>query len=51
MSIDFSVRKLWAGITKVTVDGQTMVKIPKFYVRKYTPTSGSYKGKPCLGNC
>ena len=47
MSIDFSVRKPWAGITKVTVDGQTMVKIPKFYVRKCTPTSGSYKGKPC----
>jgi hypothetical protein len=47
MSIDFSVRKPWAGITKVTVDGQTMVKIPKFYVRKYTPTSGSYKDKPC----
>ena len=47
MSIDFLVRKPWAGITKVTVDGQTMVKIPKFYVRKYTPTSGSYKGNPC----
>ena len=43
----FSSTAPWAGITKVTVDGQTMVKIPKFYVRKYTPTSGSYKGKPC----
>ena len=37
----------WAGICSVTIDGQAMVKIPKFYVRCYTPTSGAFAGKVC----
>ena len=47
MSINFSTKMPWSGITDVTIDGQAMVKIPKFYVRCYTPTSGAYSGKLC----
>ena len=47
MSINFATKMPWAGITDVVIDGQAMVKIPKFYVRCYTPASGAYSGKLC----
>ena len=43
----FTTKMPWAGICSVTIDGQAMVKIPKFYVRCYTPTSGAFAGKVC----
>ena len=43
----FANKQPWAGIETVIVDGQSMVKIPKFYCRRYTPASGSYAGKSC----
>lgn len=45
--MDFSNMFPYNQITPVTVDGQSMVKIPKIYVRNTTPTSGTYTGKPC----
>lgn len=35
MSIDFDNTYPWAGIETVTIDGQQMVKIPKFYVKTF----------------
>ena len=47
MSIDFNVTAPWSGICDVTVDGQAMVKIPKFYVKYGLGPSGSKReGKP-----
>ena len=43
----FTTKMPWAGICSVTIDGQAVVKIPKFYVRCYTPTSGAFVGKVC----
>lgn len=34
----------WSGIETVVIDGQTMVKIPKFYVKADTIASGTYAG-------
>ena len=47
MANDFSSRKPWSQIQTVTWDSQTMVKIPKFYIKYHTPSSGTYSGKPC----
>lgn len=35
----------WAGIKEVVIDGQHMVKIPKFYIKVYYPMFGDAKGK------
>ena len=47
MANNFNNRAPWSSITPVTWDSQAMVKIPKFYIRYYTPSSGTYSGKPC----
>lgn len=43
----FSKTYPWSDIRTETVDGQTMVWIPKFYYRAHTPTTGTYAGKKC----
>ena len=48
MSADFNKIYPWAGIEKVTIDGQTMVKIPKFWIKVgKAPNSAKYPGKKC----
>jgi hypothetical protein len=47
-SLDFSIKTPWCNIKTVTIGDDSMVWIPKFYYRKYTPTDGKYSGKPCL---
>ena len=44
----FSRTYPWSDIKTETVDGQSMVWIPKFYYRVHTPTTGTYLGKKCL---
>lgn len=44
-AIDFSNTYPWNAIETVTIDGQTMVKIPKFYVKYGEIQSGSNAGK------
>ena len=41
----FSTHPVWSGIQDVIVDGQYMVKIPKFYIRRATIGSGANTGK------
>ena len=41
MAIDFNKTYPWSDIETVTIDGQIMVKIPKFYV-KYDTILGNY---------
>ena len=41
----FSTHPVWGGIQDVLVDGQYMVKIPKFYIRRATIGSGANTGK------
>ena len=41
MSINFDITAPWSGITDVTVDGQAMVKIPKFYYKRGNAATGS----------
>lgn len=41
----FSNHATYAGIVDQTVDGQAMVKVPKFYVKTGTVPSGAYAGK------
>ena len=41
MSINFDITAPWSGITDVTVDGQEMVKIPKFYYKRGNAAVGS----------
>lgn len=40
MAIDFSTTYPWSAIEKVTIDGQVMIKIPKFYVKYGTIPNG-----------
>ncbi len=40
MAIDFSTTYPWSGIEKVTIDGQIMIKIPKFYHKYGTIPAG-----------
>lgn len=48
MSIDFDSIHPWAGIETVTVDGQQMVKIPKFYIKTFDAgKTAKYAGKFC----
>ena len=44
----FSRTYPWSDIKTETIDGQSMVWIPKFYYRVHTPTTGTYLGKKCL---
>lgn len=44
----FSRTYPWSDIKTETVDGQSMVWIPKFYYRVHTPAAGTYAGKKCL---
>uniref|UniRef100_I2Q2M6 Uncharacterized protein n=1 Tax=Desulfovibrio sp. U5L TaxID=596152 RepID=I2Q2M6_9BACT len=41
----FNGHPVFGGITDVTVDGQAMVKIPKFYIKRATLAAGAYSGK------
>lgn len=41
----FNNHPVWGGIQDVTIDSQAMVKIPKFYVKVGTLTSGARSGK------
>lgn len=41
----FDNHPVWGGIQDVTIDGQYMVKIPKFYIRRGTISSGANTGK------
>ncbi len=41
----FNSHPVWGGVQDVTIDGQAMVKIPKFYVRRATISAGVYSGK------
>ena len=45
MAIDFNNTYPWSDIREVTIDGQAMVWIPKFYVKTGKFTSGTYTGK------
>lgn len=44
----FNAVSPWKDMVTATIDGQSMVWIPKFYYRVHTPTSGTYSGKKCL---
>ena len=41
----FTTHPVWGGIQDVIVDGQYMVKIPKFYIRRAMISSGTNTGK------
>ncbi len=41
----FSTHPVWGGMQDVIIDGQYMVKIPKFYIRRATISSGANTGK------
>lgn len=41
----FNAHPVWGGMQDVTVDGQAMVKVPKFYYRQEVIASGTYAGK------
>ena len=48
-SVDFNTIYPWAGMEEATIDGQTMIRIPRFYFKRGTAPQGSpYEGKPCL---
>lgn len=42
---DFDQHPIYKQITPYTIDGQEMVKIPRFYVKTYVPETGPYTGK------
>ena len=42
---DFNNHPVWGGMETVTIDGQSMVKIPKFYYKVGTLASGDQVGK------
>ena len=44
-NIDFNSTYPWSDIHDVTIDGQAMVYIPKFYLKTGTFASGTYSGK------
>ncbi|NYT80867.1 hypothetical protein H0A70_05085 [Alcaligenaceae bacterium] len=41
----FNSHPVWGGMQEVTIDGQAMVKIPKFYTRRGLISGGSNNGK------
>jgi len=41
----FSAHPVWGAIADVTIDGQAMVKVPAFYIRRAIIASGIYAGK------
>lgn len=41
----FNNHQTYAGIIQQTIDGQSMIKIPKFYFKAGTVPSGTYAGK------
>src|SRR5690606_28840645 len=41
----FNSHPVWGGIQDVMIDGQHMVKIPKFYIKRDTISGGAYNGK------
>lgn len=41
----FNSHPVWGGIQDVTIDGQAMIKIPKFYIRRATISGGANNGK------
>ena len=41
----FNTHPVWGGMQDVIIDGQYMVKIPKFYIRRATIGSGTNTGK------
>lgn len=47
MALDFTKEYPFNSFQSVTIDGEAMVKVPKFYVRVYTPESGKYAGMKC----
>lgn len=47
MSINFNVTYPWSMIQPETIEGEAMVKIPKFYIKHHKPSSGEYAGKKC----
>ena len=48
MSLDFTKISPWKDIADVTIDGQVMVRIPKFYVKYGLGPDGSTQAsKPC----
>ena len=47
MSVNFNATYPWNAIESVTIDGEAMVKIPKFYVKHHIPSTGDYAGKKC----
>lgn len=48
---NFNAIAPWSGIETVVIDGQTMVKIPKFYVKADTIASGTYAGAKARWVC
>ncbi|MFO8016708.1 MAG: hypothetical protein R6U32_06390, partial [Candidatus Woesearchaeota archaeon] len=45
---DFDNHPVWGNISDVTIDGQDMVKIPKFWIKADTaPTGSDQAGKKC----
>ena len=45
---DFDAHAAWGGIEDVVADGQDMVKIPKFYIKRGTgPVGSDAEGKEC----
>jgi len=47
ITADFDAHPIWGNIETVTIDGQSMVKIPKFYYKVGTASSGDQSGKKC----
>jgi len=41
----FDTRSVWGGIKDVVIDGQHMVLIPAFYIKRTRLTAGEYAGK------
>ncbi len=41
----FNTHPVWSGIQDVAIEGQAMVKIPKFYVKRAAISGGQYDGK------
>lgn len=41
----FDSHAVWGGVEDITIDGQSMVKFPKFYCRHATLSTGPYSGK------
>ena len=41
----FNAHPVWGGMQDVSIDGQTMVKVPKFYIKRAVIASGANAGK------